>query len=188
MAEEFEIREAVADDAEKLLEYSKIIGGETDYLTFGASGFSVTVEEERAYLQKTREQKNSVHFIVWKDGEIVGEGSLSGLPRRMSHRAELGLAVKKAYWNRGIGGMLMEKLIAYAKENGIELLHLEVRSDHERAIRLYRKFGFQRIGTFPAFFKLGNEYFDFDWMYLDLRKAEATPAETTPPDRSNSIL
>jgi len=75
MAEKFEIREAVADDAEKLLEYSKIIGGETDYLTFGASGFSATVEEERAYLQKAREQKNSVHFIVWKGGEIVGEGS-----------------------------------------------------------------------------------------------------------------
>ncbi len=33
-----EIREARAADAEKVIEYTKTIGGETDNLTFGASG------------------------------------------------------------------------------------------------------------------------------------------------------
>ena len=46
----------------------------------------------------------------------------------------------------------MRRLIQYAEENGIELLSLEVRSDNIRAVRLYESFGFQRIGTSPAYF------------------------------------
>ena len=88
----------------------------------------------------------------------------------MSHRAELGLSVKKAYWNQGVGSALMRRLIQYAEENGIELLSLEVRSDNIRAVRLYESFGFQRIGTSPAYFKIDGRYADFELMYLDLRK------------------
>jgi ribosomal protein S18 acetylase RimI-like enzyme len=51
----------------------------------------------------------------------------------------------------------------------IEIIELEVRCDNRRAIHLYEKYGFIRHGTFPAFFKIGDEYIDFDLMHLDLR-------------------
>ena len=35
-------------------------------------------------------------------------------------------------------------LIAHAREQGIEIIELQVRSDNARAIRLYEKFGFMR--------------------------------------------
>lgn len=38
------IREALAKDAEQMIEYLKIVGGETDNLTFGETGLPVTVE------------------------------------------------------------------------------------------------------------------------------------------------
>ncbi len=41
--------------------------------------------------------------------KIIGgvSANLSGLPRRMSHRAEMGISVLKNEWNNGIGAMLM---------------------------------------------------------------------------------
>jgi ribosomal protein S18 acetylase RimI-like enzyme len=63
----------------------------------------------------------------------------------------------------------MEELIKYAKKSGIEILNLEVRSDNVRAIHLYEKFGFSHIGTSPAYFKIGDDYIDFELMFLDLR-------------------
>ena len=65
--------------------------------------------------------------------------------------------------------MLMKALIQYAKDNGIEIINLDVRKDNEQAIRLYEKFGFRHIGTSPAYFKIEEEYIDFAGMYLDLR-------------------
>jgi ribosomal protein S18 acetylase RimI-like enzyme len=72
-------------------------------------------------------------------------------------------------WGMGIGSAVMEKLIGYAEDHGTEIIELEVRSDNSRARHLYEKFGFRYIGTFPAFFKIGDEYIDFKLMYLDLR-------------------
>lgn len=65
----------------------------------------------------------------------------------------------------------MEALIAYAKENGVELIYLDVRSDNASAIHLYEKYGFRKTGSYPAYFKIGDAYFDFDLMVLDLREA-----------------
>ena len=58
--------------------------------------------------------------------------------------------------------------MAFARANGFEQLNLEVRSSNARAIRLYEKYGFRKLGTFPNFFKLNGEYMDFDLMNLEL--------------------
>lgn len=167
--ESFKIREALVEDAEQIIAYTKIIGGETDNLTFGKAGFPITLEQEEKFLKRVHDDKTSVHLIACKNGEIIGDGSLSGLPRRMGHRAELGLTVRRDYWNQGIGKALMKELIKYAKGNGIEIVNLEVRSDNLKAIHLYEKFGFKHIGTSPAYFKIAGDYIDFELMYLDLR-------------------
>ena len=100
---------------------------------------------------------------------VVKYMNIKELPRRMSHRADMGLSVVKAEWNKGIGSRLLDKMIEYARQNEIEIINLEVRSDNTGAIHLYEKYGFKHIGTMPAFFKIGNSYFDFEVMYLDLR-------------------
>lgn len=165
-----EIREAMPDDADILIAYTKRIGGESDNLTFGAEGLLVTTEQEKAFLQSMHDDRHSVFYCAWKKEELIATGSLNGLSRRMSHRAELALSVVKAEWNNGIGSMLMDKLIEYARQNDIEIINLDVRSDNVSAIHLYKKYGFKHIGTSPAFFKVDGEYIDFELMYLDLRQ------------------
>ena len=65
----------------------------------------------------------------------------------------------------------METILAFAGENGFEQLNLEVRSDNARAIRLYEKYGFRKLCTFPDFFKIDGESIDFDLMNLELTSA-----------------
>lgn len=163
------IKEALPEDAEKLIAYMRKIGGESDNLTYGSEGLSITVEQESGFLESIANDQHSVFYCAWKESELVGTANLSGLPRRMSHRAELGISVLKNEWNNGIGAMLMQHLIDYAKEHGIEIINLEVRSDNKAAIHLYEKYGFIKTGTVPAFFKIDKEYVDFDVMSLDMR-------------------
>ncbi len=166
---EITIKEALPDDAGKLIGYMKLIGGESDNLTFGSDGLPVTIEQEREFINNIHEDKRSALILAWKGDQLIGDGSLTVLPRRMNHRAELGIAVRKSEWGNGVGSMIMRELIAHAKNHNIEIISLEVKSDNLRAVRLYEKFGFRRIGTFPAYFKTDGQYSDFELMYLDLR-------------------
>lgn len=166
------VREAAPQDAEKLLAYVAQIGAETDNLSFGAEGFPFTIEQEAEYLADTAADPHAVHYLAWCGNELVGDANLSSMPRRMSHRAELGIAVVKAAWGQGVGTALLQKIVDYAKGHGIEMINLEVRSDNLRAIALYEKFGFVKTGVSPAFFKIGDSYIDFTLMALDLRETK----------------
>ena len=106
--------------------------------------------------------------IIDPKEQIIGIAHVSRLKRRMSHRASIGVSVRRCAWHRGVGTALMEKLIAFARNNSLEQLELEVRSDNERAIRLYEKFGFTKVGTIPAFLKVNGENFSCDYMVLRL--------------------
>ena len=169
MNEDIIIREGRPEDAEALLAFLNIVGAETDNMTFGSEGFPFSLEDERAYLKRMHEDEHSVSMLAFCGDRIIGDASISGMSRRMSHRAELGISVLREFWSRGVGSLLLESVISYARSHGIEFISLEVRSDNERAIRLYERYGFVKSGTWPAYFRIGDDYIDFDIMYLDLR-------------------
>lgn len=166
------IRKAAALDAEKILEYCRNVGGETDNLTFGAEGVNTTVECEREYLESISKSENNLYLVAECDGEIVGTCCYSGFEKaRLAHRGEFAVSVKKSMWGNHIGTHFMEKLIDFAKNTAhAEIISLEVRSDNERAIALYRKFGFETIGTFKGYMKINGQYVDCDFMRLCLLK------------------
>lgn len=154
-------------DAKEILDYIKLIGAESDNLSFGPEGLPVSVEAEYEYIQSVLDSKNSAMLVAKKDGKIIGDCSISALSRRFSHRGELGISVAKDYWNLGIGAALLEKSLYIAKnELGLEVISLEVRTDNEAAIHLYKKYGFRYMGTYEKFFKIGENYFDADFMNL----------------------
>lgn len=165
------IEKARPEDAAELLAVLNTIGGESDNLTFGAEGVPISVEEETAYLRSLEFSTSSAMFVAKKDGKIVGNASFSGMTReRMKHRGEFAVSVCKSEWGRGIGGKLLEAVIDFAKHTAhAEIISLEVRRDNLRAIRLYEKYGFEKIGTFPGFFKINGEWIDFDLMNLYLK-------------------
>ena len=162
------IEKAVPSDAALILEYLKQVGGETDNLTFGVEGLPFSVESEAEFIAGM-ENLNDAIMLVAKDGsKIVGNASLTRLPRRMKHRGDFAVSVAKEYWNQGIGNKLLHEVINFAKENSFEVIDLQVRSDNLSAIHLYEKFGFKKIGTHPAFFKIDDKEIAFDYMYLKI--------------------
>lgn len=163
------IEKPTREDAEAMLEYLKQIGGETDNLTFGAEGVSCTAEDEAAQIERAASSRDEVMFVAKDKGKIVGDVSLSRLPRRMQHRGDLGIAVVKEYWGCGIGSSLLGKVIEFAGENAFDVIELQVRSDNAAAIHLYEKFGFQKFGTHESFFKMGQDEIPFDYMYLRIK-------------------
>lgn len=168
MKDAFTIERARPEDAAALLEYLKIIGGETENLTFGAEGLSVSVEDETALLAAQLDSHDDVYLVARADGQIVGDASLNRMPRRMSHRGELGIGVRQAWWGCGVGSALMAGLVDFAAANGFAQLELQVRSDNTRAIALYEKFGFRHLCTHPAFFRVDGADVDFQLMLLRL--------------------
>jgi len=162
------IQKAQPEDAAALIEYLKAIGGETDNLTFGAEGIPMTEEKESAFLRENSANPRNLMLLAKEEGRIIGDAHIEAFSRRMSHRAGLGVTVRKAAWGRGVGTALMERLIAHAREQKIEIIELQVRSDNARAIRLYEKFGFVKIGCYPGFLKVDGVNVDCDLMNLCL--------------------
>ena len=162
------IDKAVPEDAAELLDHLKQIGGETDNLSFGAEGLPFSVEAEAEFLRQLQSSRDGVMLVAKAEGKIVGNASLSRQMRRMGHRGDFSVSVAKAYWNRGIGGLLTERVLNYARENDFRIIDLQVRSDNASAIRLYERHGFVKLCTYPGFFRIGEEDIDFDFMYLRL--------------------
>ena len=170
------IEKASPGDASNILEYLKLVGGETDYLTFGSEGMPFSAEAEESYIAEI--EKSDDLMLVAKDGDrIIGIASLNRMPRRMSHRGDFGLSVAKDYWGRGIGSRLTEEVILFAKENRYEIIDLEVRSDNLRAIKLYEKYGFRKIGSHPAFLQIAGDNISSDYMYMNLKEENTKCSE-----------
>ena len=163
-------REAEPYDAGKFLEYCKTVGAETDNLTFGAEGIPLTISQEADFIRKYSGNPNSIMLVAFDEGELVGTSAVSVVSgrERFAHRREIAISVRKDYWGKGIGSGLMNLLMDFCRKNGAESVELEVRSDNERAIALYKKFGFEKVGRNEKFFKINGEFFAADYMNLYL--------------------
>ncbi len=162
------IEKAKPSDAKEILELTKRFGSESDNLSYGKEGINQSVESEMKFLESLQNNRFNVFLLAKLDGKIIATANYSSYEKkRLSHRGELGLSVLKEYWNKGIGSMLLKEILIFAKKSAkSEIISLEVRSDNLAAIYLYKKFGFEKVGTFKGYFKIDNEYIDVDIMQL----------------------
>jgi RimJ/RimL family protein N-acetyltransferase len=168
----YTIELAKSSDAKAMLNYLKSVGSETDFLLFGDEGVDLTLEQEAEFLDGINKTSHSRMFVVKDNDKIVATAHIQGRTKtRTRHKAVIGISVLKEYWGKGIGSMLLKKLIEFAKDNAhIEILYLEVISTNNRAISLYKKFNFITYATDESSTKVGNIYFDNLLMRLDLNK------------------
>lgn len=166
---EIAYRKATKKDAERLLLHLKTVGGETDNLSFGKDTFLISKEKEERFIDRFASSKKDLMLVALSGDTVVGNAIVErNRVARYSHRAEISITVLRDFWGKGIGTRLMQMMIDFAKESGIEILYLEARADNARAISLYEKFGFKSIGTYKGFFKIENQYFDAVLMTLKL--------------------
>lgn len=144
-------------DAKTLLDNVKFTAVETDFFSRSIEdwdGFSV--EDEEKWISNVRESKNILVITCFINGEAVGNCDITFKSGAKNlHRATVGIAIQKKFWNIGIGSAMFEELIKAAKEHeGTEIVDLEFVEGNNRAKALYEKFGFKVISVKPNFFKM----------------------------------
>lgn len=104
--------------------------------------------------------ENVYSYVALLDGVVVGNIGFEVCknPRRR-HVATFGMGVKDSEVGKGVGSKLVATVIDLA-DNWLNLKRLEltVYADNERAVKLYKKFGFEIEGESEAFAFRNGEY------------------------------
>ena len=148
------IRNATITDAKGVLENTKIIREETDFLLSYPDEINFSIEEKEKFLEDKEKSHSEIQICAIVDDRIVGSAKISavGLKEKVKHRAEFGISIEKEYYGLGIGTALTKACIECAKTAGYRQLELEVVSENKNAIALYKKFGFMETGRNPRGF------------------------------------
>ncbi|HEY6798589.1 MAG TPA: ribosomal protein S18-alanine N-acetyltransferase [Kineosporiaceae bacterium] len=115
----------------------------------------------------------------------TADGALAGYAGVMVTGAEADVqtvAVAPAAQGCGVGARLLAALVEEAGARGATSLLLEVRADNAPAIRLYRRFGFERIAVRRRYYQPD----DVDALVLRLRPLPRTvPVGAGPADAAS---
>ena len=143
------VREASASDAEKLIAFVNALADEPGiYIALSPREFNLSVDEERVILEDYASSENSIFLLAELKGEIIANLNCRGGSRKATkHAVTLGMSVSKEWRNRGIGSILLQHAIDWARENPfVSRIELNVFVENTAAIHLYSKFGFQIEG------------------------------------------
>ncbi|MBR9921156.1 MAG: GNAT family N-acetyltransferase [Bacteroidetes bacterium] len=165
------IRPPKPEEAQKLLNLKKAYLVNVDTIPMDISEYKNDLDAEKKLIRQYNSSSNSILLIAEKAGKFVGNIDLTGSPRkRMAHTGMIGMGILEDFRGEGIGRMLMQATLDWAKNDSpLELIWLEVYANNEAGLRLYKSFGFRESGTIKGFFKHGNTYYDKIEMYLHLR-------------------
>ena len=100
-----------------------------------------------------KEQPDGV-FVATTNGRVVGFAIV--LYKEWFNIAYLDyVQVKTEQMNKGVGHMLIEKCVSWAREKGARILYTETGKNNERAIQFYQKHGFKITGHIPSYYQKG---------------------------------
>lgn len=97
-------------------------------------------------------KNKNYNYLVAKnnDGKIIG---YIGISYVLDSADIISIVVHKDYTQKGIATLLLQEIFAFAKENNIQKIMLEVRKSNIPAQKLYEKHGFKQIA-------IRNNYYD----------------------------
>ena len=95
----------------------------------------------------------AARFAAAASTTLVGYAGVALLGNRFSPESEVHtIGVDPDYHRLGVGAQLLTALLRHSEKHGGPV-YLEVRTDNEPAIALYRKFGFEIVGTRPRYYQ-----------------------------------
>jgi len=166
------LRTPSEDDAEDMLQFIVKASGETDFLmSFPEELAEVTLDQERAFIQESCDNKNRIMMTCFVDGRIAGNCQISFCTRKKDrHRASVAIALLQEFWNLGIGTRMFEEMFQVARARGdVRQIELDFIEGNKRARGLYEKMGFRITGIKPDAIRMRdgsfvNEYMMVKWL------------------------
>jgi putative acetyltransferase len=113
------------------------------------------------WLQKI--EPHSCRLVAVAQGRVVGSAGLhlAGTSLRRSHVRGLGIGIASSHQGRGVGRLLISRLLDWADNwAGVLRVELTVHADNERAIALYRAMGFVEEGRHIGYSMKNGRYVD----------------------------
>jgi len=104
---------------------------------------------EKSFLDSLLDDKN-IYLVVKEGNEIV---AYCGLWSVMDEGYITNVAVKPNYQGKGIGKLMLMKLLELGKKKGLVAFTLEVRVGNHVAIKLYNSLGFVDAGVRKNFYE-----------------------------------
>jgi len=155
---EFTIRPAKLGDADKISELLDEVAAE--YIYIMSEPGERTADHIKALLHKKFTNRN-LFLVVDNYGYIVGVlGFIGGAFKKISHVAEIGMAIDKQFRSSGLGSTLLREAVAWSRKKGFLRLELGVLSTNKKALSLYKKFGFQEEGVRKNRYQVDGEWVD----------------------------
>ena len=139
------------DDWEKMIDYIKCVSAETPYILRTPEECNDTEESEKAFIKHYAESECECMIAVFDGDKVVGNCNLRVNNRKkVRHRAELGIGLRKSHYRMGIGTMLITELSIVARKLGCTQFELTYVDGNYRAKGLYEKCGFVEVGRMPC--------------------------------------
>jgi len=163
------LREATPNDAEKLLAVMNKLNNETPFLLVNSQSLALNPDEMAKQLDYIFELDNQLILLAFNHEELIGVATVMGeTDTPLKHIGEIGISILKDYWNCGLGTVMLEEIIYWAKEHQIiHRLEIKVQERNTRAIHLYKKMNFQIEGIIRwGFLSENNEFLDIILMSL----------------------
>ena len=146
------LRAPRVEDAPEMVRYLPEVLRETDFMLRYPEEQHITEEQERGILERSLANPDEMLILCEAEGRIVGSSHISFMSSRIKtrHRATVGIALRQAWWGRGIGTAMMQQLLAAARQReGIEQVELQYIEGNTRARALYEKLGFRIAAVIP---------------------------------------
>jgi len=116
-----------------------------------------------SFERELRENQYAAYYVALIAGKVAG---YAGLWHVVNEGHITNIAVRPAYRKKGIGGMLLEKLIELALQKEMIGITLEVRASNLEALALYAKNGFVAEGRRKEYYDDNHEDAIIMWKYL----------------------
>ncbi|MEK7700375.1 MAG: arsinothricin resistance N-acetyltransferase ArsN1 family A [candidate division NC10 bacterium] len=118
--------------------------------------------EERRQWFAGRSPRHPVIVAENAAGEIVGWGSLNVFNAREAYRfvADFSVYVERAWRGKGVGRVVLERLIELAREHGFHKMVLSAFPTNTGGMALYEKLGFRTVGIYREQGQLDGQWAD----------------------------
>ena len=128
----------------------------------GLEEYSYTHPEDvKAYMEWIWRRDPEGIFVAEVEGKKVGfvAGDANWFSKRSSKKvgAVHEIVVLPEYRGMGIGKTLMDRVMTYFKEKGLDTVELWVGDENFRAIEFYRKLGFKESGRYNYWIRMVKE-------------------------------
>ncbi len=159
------IRRVKVADAQQILNLSKQLVTETDFMLHEVGEENLTLAEQEIILSDFVNSSNKAFWVLEVEAQIVGLCvGIGGRVRRNQHNLYCVMGILQAYTGQGLGRKLLETLEGWAHNSGHTRLELTVMFHNKAARGLYLSQGFEEEGVKRQSLKIEGDFVDEIYM------------------------